>query len=154
MKFSFSSGKRLFSKKIISKYFEKPCMKRNRSKTIKILRVVINGGASTLVGTNEWRRPYEWTKIERTRVERGGKKGGKDGQGAVVEEPAGRRGTGDIEPNALNKASVMELMTGCAPLALVTSPQACSRATYPRTDGCLFLPLTRDHLAYSSCTAN
>lgn len=33
---------------------------------------------------------------------------------------AGRRGTGDIEPNASNKANVMELMTGCVPLTLVT----------------------------------
>lgn len=43
------------------------------------------------------------------------------GNKGLLEDPAGRRGTGDIEPNALNKASVMELMTGCVPLALVVS---------------------------------
>lgn len=30
------------------------------------------------------------------------------------------RDGGDIEPNALNKASVMELMTGCVPLVTRT----------------------------------
>lgn len=40
----------------------------------------------------------------------------------LLEEPAGRRGTGDIEPNALNKAGVMKLMTGCVSLA-------CARCT-------------------------
>ncbi|KYQ51371.1 hypothetical protein ALC60_09537, partial [Trachymyrmex zeteki] len=34
-------------------------------------------------------------------------------------ESAGRRGTGDIEPNASNKANIMELMTGCVPLTLI-----------------------------------
>ena len=34
-------------------------------------------------------------------------------------ESAGRRGTGDIEPNASNKANIMELMTGCVSLTLV-----------------------------------
>lgn len=47
----------------------------------------------------------------------------------LLGDPAGRRGTGDIEPNALNKASVMELMTGCVPLALVT--RRASAATSP-----------------------
>lgn len=40
--------------------------------------------------------------------------------GAAARESAGRRGTGDIEPNASNKANIMELMTGCVPLTLVT----------------------------------
>ncbi|EGI61943.1 hypothetical protein G5I_09846 [Acromyrmex echinatior] len=34
-------------------------------------------------------------------------------------ESAGRRGTGDIEPNASNKANIMELMTGCVSLTLI-----------------------------------
>lgn len=40
--------------------------------------------------------------------------------GAAARGSAGKRGTGDIEPNASNKANVMELMTGCVPLTLVT----------------------------------
>lgn len=40
--------------------------------------------------------------------------------GAAARESAGRRGTGDIEPNASNKANIMALMTGCVPLTLVT----------------------------------
>lgn len=39
---------------------------------------------------------------------------------AAARESAGKRGTGDIEPNASNKANIMELMTGCVPLTLVT----------------------------------
>lgn len=44
----------------------------------------------------------------------------KDGQGAARGTGRKERDGGDIEPNALNKASVMELMTGCVPLAFVT----------------------------------
>lgn len=39
-----------------------------------------------------------------------------DGQGAGGGTDRKERDGGDIEPNALNKASVMELMTGCVPL--------------------------------------
>lgn len=39
---------------------------------------------------------------------------------AAARESAGKRGTDDIEPNASNKANIMELMTGCVPLTLVT----------------------------------
>lgn len=39
-----------------------------------------------------------------------------DGQGAGGGTGRKERDGGDIEPNALNKASVMELMTGCVPL--------------------------------------
>jgi hypothetical protein len=46
--------------------------------------------------------------------------------GAVAGESAGRRGTADIEPNASNKANVMELMTGCVPLTLVTRARTVS----------------------------
>lgn len=42
------------------------------------------------------------------------------------------RDGGDIEPNALNKASVMELMTGCVPLV--------TRTRQPRTRVSFFVP--------------
>lgn len=44
----------------------------------------------------------------------------KDGQGATRGIGRRERDVGDIEPNALNKTSVMELMTGCVSLAFVT----------------------------------
>lgn len=57
------------------------------------------------MGCGEERVRYRWTFYIR----------------ATARESAGRRGTSDIEPNAPNKANVMELMTGCAPLTLVMS---------------------------------
>lgn len=56
-----------------------------------------------------------------------------DGQGAGGGTGRKERDGGDIEPNALNKASVMELMTGCVPLVTRT------RATSPTTDARLVL---------------
>lgn len=50
--------------------------------------------------------------------------------GAAARESAGRRGTGDIEPNAPNKANIMELMTGCVPLTLVTYARTASPCTF------------------------
>lgn len=66
---------------------------------------------------NGQRRPRNRGEREEQEVALGG-----DGRyiGAAAGESAGRRGTGDIEPNAPNKANVMELMTGCVSLALVT----------------------------------
>lgn len=58
-----------------------------------------------------------------------------DGQGAGGGTGRKERDGGDIEPNALNKASVMELMTGCVPL--VTRSR--TRATSPTTDARLVL---------------
>lgn len=52
--------------------------------------------------------------------------------GAAARESAGRRGTSDIEPNASNKANVMELMTGCVPLTLVIRVRAHGFSVYVR----------------------
>lgn len=87
---------------------------------------------------HEWRmRPHEWTADRRARRKAGcasecdiqRERGGgerrkewklKDGQGAARGIGRRERDVGDIEPNALNKTSVMELMTGCVSLAFVT----------------------------------
>lgn len=74
----------------------------------------VNGKKSRNMGCGEERERYRWTFYIR----------------ATARESAGRRGTDDIEPNAPNKANVMELMTGCAPLTLVMFARTISPCTF------------------------